>query len=96
MEQIVDLNLTKIPEGMVDDEKILDPDYIEQRVSKAPRPSIEWSQKDCSSIFDIFLSILANTNAWLKSNDIKTIKIKVGARDDSTRPVGRKSDGYNS
>lgn len=39
LEQIVDLDLTKIPKGMVDDGKILDPEYIEQRVGKAPLPS---------------------------------------------------------
>lgn len=75
LEQIVDLDLTKIPKGMVDDEKTLDPKYTEQRVVEAPLPSVQWSQKECTSIFDRFQPILANTNAWLKSNNIKTIKI---------------------
>lgn len=74
LEQIVDLDLTKILEGMVDDKKILDLEYIEQRVVEAPLPVVQWSQKECTSIFDIFQLILANINTWLKSNNIKTIK----------------------
>lgn len=90
LEQIIDLDLTKIPEGMVDDGKILDPKYIEQRVVEAPLPSPQWSKKECDSIFDRFQPIFANTNAWLKNNNVKTIKIKGGAEGDSAGPIGRR------
>lgn len=92
LEQIVFLDPIKIPKVMVDDRKTRDLEYTEQKVTEAPIPSIQWSQKECTSIFDRFQSILANTNALLKSNNVKTIKINVGAEDDSMGPVECKSE----
>lgn len=88
LEQIIDVDLTKIPKGMVDDGKILDLEYTEQRVVKAPLHSPHWSKKECDSIFDRFQPILANTNTWLKNNNVKTIKVKVGVENDLVEPVG--------
>lgn len=92
IEQIVDLNLVDIPQGMIDDGHILDPEYTSRRVEEASLPLIQWSHKECISILDRFQAILANTNTWLKSNAVRLIKVKVGKEDDSTGPLGRKSE----
>lgn len=92
LEQIIDLNLMDIPQGMIDDGNVLDPEYLSRRVEEAPLPLIQWSHKECTSILERFQPVLANTNTWLKGNGVRLIKIKVGREDDSTRPLGRKSE----
>lgn len=39
-EQIVDLNLMNMPQGMIDDGNVLDPEFVNQNVDEAPLPSI--------------------------------------------------------
>lgn len=81
-----------MPQGMIDDGNVLDPEFVNQNVDEAPLPSIHWSHKEGTSILDRFQLVLANTNIWLKNNGVKLIKIKVGKEDDSTGPLGRKSE----
>lgn len=48
LEHIIDLNLTKVQEGMMDDAEILDPKYVQQRVADIPIPPTQWSHKECT------------------------------------------------
>lgn len=91
MEQIWDLDLTNILDDLEEDGIIVDLVYVEKKVLGIPLPLIQYSQKEATSIRDIFLSILANTTVWISNKVIQLKPFFTSSDDDTLGTVGKRS-----
>lgn len=92
LQQIIDLNMLKIPSDFLikDDGNVLDTEYHQASFDKRCPFPIQWHQKEGTSILDRFQSILANTNKWLKMKGLKKVNPKLGLDCGNFGPPGRK------
>ena len=89
LRQIIDLDLVPIPEGVEGNDMILDKQFHDRQLEKLLPIPIQWQQKETILIFDIFQTILMNINSWLKTNNLKRIKLRVVIDCSHFGPIGR-------